>query len=240
MESFIKFYKYIVVAYYFIIAGTILVSGVYEKLYDVYPSQFFYLKNCDYSYFKEQYIQLYKSNSKDSLDFFIFHEPYKGRPMVIKYMEKEGLYSNSLDKKQPNNNENYCRSVSCSYYIPSVDGYVAFKVVDGKQVKIILFHYTPSFSKYDKDRWKKEYTINGREVPYKENKEIIRAFENEVLNKIALYEKDDLQGYLRQYISFSEKNLPYYVFHIFKMKLKKILIIILLLMNLLIVRKFLI
>ena len=59
--------------------------------------------------------------------------------MVIKYMEKEGLYSNSLDKKQPNNNENYCRSVSCSYYIPSVDGYVAFKVVDGKQVKV---HYT--------------------------------------------------------------------------------------------------
>ena len=211
MASFIRFYKYIVFTYLLILAGTIFVYAGYEKLYDVYPSQFFYLNNCSYGEFKEKYEQLYKSITTDSLNHFIFHEPYKGAFEEIKYIRKESLKPKSPDNKKSDIAKDYWKSVSCNYFIPSIDGYVAFCVTDGEQVKVVLYHYNPSFSKYDKNRWKKDFYVNGRKAPYKKNKEVICAFENEVLNKITPYERDYMQGYIRQYVSFFERYFLYYL-----------------------------
>ncbi len=159
----------------------------YRNLLD-HGGQDYYMDGITFQTFKERYINLYKSINHDSTDYFVFHEPYKGNYKKVEFL----------------------RGSTCSYYISSIDGYVSFFVQDRNKIRVKLNNYTPSYSANDPERWKNDFKINDRRAPYDKNKEIMSAFEKEVLSKIAPYEKDYIQGYIQQYVSFFERNFLYY------------------------------
>lgn len=65
MTSFVRFYKYIVIAYLFILGMTILVLILNERMYGANMNgQIFYLNNINFSDFKEKYKKLYKSRGR--------------------------------------------------------------------------------------------------------------------------------------------------------------------------------
>ena len=212
MTSFVRFYKYIVIAYLFILGMTILVLILNERMYGANMNgQIFYLNNINFLDFKEKYKKLYKSSTTDSMECFVFHEPFHGEYKKIEYMSKDYMVPKSLKKRGATDSKDYFRSVYCRYPISSIDGYVKFYVTDEKSIKVKLHEYNPSYSANDSNQWKNYFAINGRRAPYDKNKETISAFEKEVLSKIAPYERDNIQGYIQKYVSFFEKYFLYYV-----------------------------
>jgi len=182
----------------------------YRNLFDE-GGQDYYMDGINFQTFKERYTRLYKSINNNSTDYFIFHEPYKGKYKKIEYMGKDYMALKSPSKRGSKDSLDYVISLRCRYYLSSIDGYVTFFVKDGKTIKVKLFDYYPSYSVSDYERWKNCFVVNGRRAPYDKNKEIINAFENEVLNKITPYERDYMQGYIRQYVSFFERYFLYYL-----------------------------
>jgi len=176
----------------------------YRNLLD-HGGQDYYIDGIKFQTFKKRYANLYKT------DYFVFHEPYKGNIKVIKFMDNEYKVLKSSSKIGSKDSMDYLSGSTCRYYISSIDGYVKFFVEDSIKIRVKLYDYTPSYSADDPDRWKNSFDINGRTIPCDKNKEIISAFEKEVLSKIAPYEKDYIQGYIQQYVSFFERNFLYYL-----------------------------
>ena len=179
----------------------------YRKLYDE-GGQVYYMDGIKFQTFKERYTNLYKSINNDSTDYFVFHEPYKGNYKKIEFMGDEHK-APKFPKKRESKDSLDC--LHCNYYISSIDGYVNFFVQDRKTIRVKLSTYNPSYSTNDPERWKNVFKINGRTAPYDKNKEVISAFEKEVLSKIAPYKRDYIQGYIRQYVSFFERYFLYYL-----------------------------
>ncbi len=206
-----KSWKYLCISTscFFILTFTCFLYN-YRNFFDE-GGQDYYMDGINFQTFKERYTNLYKSINNDSTDYFIFQEPYTGKNKKIEYMGKEYMALKSPPKKTVKDSLDYLRSLYCCYYISSIDGYVRFFVKDGKAIKVKLYDYNPSYSSNDHERWKDFFDINGRKAPYDKNRETISTFEKEVLSKIAPYERDYIQGYIRQYVSFFEKNFLYYL-----------------------------
>lgn len=181
----------------------------YRNLYDE-GGQVYYMDGIKFQTFKERFRNLYSINM-DSTNYFIFREPYHGSYKKIEYMSEDYMVLKSRKNKGSKDSLDYLRGLYCRYYISSINGYVKFFVTDEKALKVRLYDYNPSYSTNDPERWKNVFTINGRTAPYDKNKEVISAFEKEVLSKIAPYKRDYIQGYIRQYVSFFERYFLYYL-----------------------------
>ncbi len=169
-------------------------------------SQNYYMKGMNIEQFMKKYEDLYLSNSPDSCDYFYFIEPYHGEMKKVDYIfDKEKIYNKSSD-------------YTCEYYIPTIDAKIVFGVENEEPLRIVLAKYEYSYNSpgWASDKpYKHDNYINSRDNSLSEDRRIMKAFEETILDKIGTYERDDIHGMFCWYDSFFQKHFLYYCIILF-------------------------
>ena len=198
MTKFVKYYT-IFVCIYILICAFAFYSYFHMLDYGNgrNKDQVYYLAGCDYDAFLNKYRELYLSRSVDSLDYFVFASDtletggYKAE--IYEYVKRQCVIGSDS-------------ASICNYYLSSIDGCVCFDVIKSKPLKLILDYYYPSVKKNQEKQWKYGcvYGINGRYLSYRDNEEILDAFEQSFLERFGSYRRDHLQEWETKYCSFFE------------------------------------
>ena len=169
-------------------------------------SQNYYMKELNMEQFMKKYENLYLSNSPDSCEYFYFKEPYHGENKKVNYVfDKEKIYDKSS-------------GYTCDYYIPAIDAKIGFIVCNEAPLRIILANYEYSYNSigWASDKpYKHDNRINYTDKSISENRRIMKAFEETILDKIGTYERDDIHGMLCWYDSFFQRHFLYYCIILF-------------------------
>lgn len=163
---------------------------------------YYYMKGMNLEQFMKKYEDLYCSNSSDSCDYFYFKEPYHGEMKKVNYVfDKEKIYDKSS-------------GYTCEYYIPAIDAKIAFYVstkTDPLEICLKSYEYSYNSQGWASDKpYKHDNRINSRDKSLSENRRIMKAFEETILDKIGAYERDDIHGLLSWYDRFFQAHFFYY------------------------------
>lgn len=154
--------------------------------------QYYYMDNVDIKKFKEKYLSLCNPDRKNSKDYYIFRQSYKGRYLRMKYVD------NQTDS-----------TLWCNFFLSDRNAQVFFVVKKANPLIIKLYDYEKSFNGYNR-KYIKPYRVNFGNTSFNEEKAILESFEQSVLNNIGSYERDRIFGRLCWYSGFFEKHVHYY------------------------------
>ena len=161
---------------------------------------YYYMKGMNLEQFMKKYEDLYYSNSLDSCDYFYFREPYHGKIIKVDYVfDKEKFYDKS-------------NGYTCYFYIPDIDAQIAFGVYNDPPLRIVLASYEYS---YNSQGWASDdpydhHNIINYDKSISEDRRVMKAFEETILDKIGPYERDDIHGLLCWYDGFFQAHFFYY------------------------------
>lgn len=164
-------------------------------------SQNYYMKGMTMEQFMKKYEDIYYSHPIDSCDYFYFREPYHGDIIKVDYVfDKERFYDKS-------------NGYTCLYYIPAIDAKIDFGVYNEDPLRIVLGSYEYS---YNSQGWASDdpydhHNIINFDKSISENRRIMKAFEETILDKIGPYERDDIHGLLCWYDRFFQTHFFYYL-----------------------------
>ena len=173
--------------------GIYLISSVCNYIYmrwdgsKTVAGQMYYISSLDMQSFGQKYEYLC---SNDSIEKY-YTSPYHKLPQKIRFFIRNG--------------DNF---MYCTYYSKSSNILIKFDVRNREPLEV--FFYAIELCQKDDDSPVVAYNINDGWNLVQNNK-YLTVFEREILNKICVYRRDQLQGLLCWNANFFERNILYVI-----------------------------